>query len=66
MSTNEKVIVRYAAEESPTQPILALLRPVLAPDSVVQDTHAMVGTGSEDEARLDGLIRSAIYGLPGW
>ena len=66
MSTDEKVIVRYPAEASPTQSILALLRQVLGPDSVEQDAHPMVGTDSEDEARLDGLIRSAIYGLPGW
>ena len=65
MSTEEKVVVRYPTEGSPSQPILALLHQLLAPDAVVQDTHPTVGTGSEDEARLDGLIRSAIYGLPG-
>ena len=66
MSTDQKVIVRYPTEESSSQPILALLDQLLTPDSVVQDAHPTVGTGWEDEARLDGLIRSAICGLPGW
>ena len=66
MSTDEKVIVRSPGEASPTQSILTLLRQFLGPDFVEQDAHPVVGTGSADEARLDGLIRSAIYGLPGW
>ena len=65
MSTEEKVVVRDPAEGSPSQPILALLHQLLVPDAVVQGTHPTVGTGSQDESRLDGLIRSAIYGLPG-